>query len=140
MFDRQMWQCRVLEYTHERPIGMVVLSVLSHNYDEVLPVFLRTVFGCVDVNPPAIVSAAKISKDGAIVADFMDEYGSTLKNAVIANSELELRNAFRTLADRLKLSDADRTEMFKCVQRWVVADTRLDPNMDPKDPDARRLH
>jgi hypothetical protein len=51
-----------------------------------------------------------------------------------------MRDAFRRLADRLKLNDADRIELFKCVQRWVVADRRLDPTFDPKDPDAKRLH
>jgi hypothetical protein len=50
-----------------------------------------------------------------------------------------MQNDFRRLADRLKLSDADRIEMFKCVQRWVVADRRLDPSFDPRDPDAKRL-
>jgi hypothetical protein len=29
--------------------------------------------------------------------------------------------------------------MFAAVKRWVVADRRLDPNMDPQDPDAKRL-
>ena len=50
-----------------------------------------------------------------------------------------MRDAFRRLADRLKLSDSDRIEMFKYVQRWVVADRRLDPTFDPQDPDAKRL-
>ena len=54
-------------------------------------------------------------------------------------SELALRNDFRRLADKIKLSDADRVELFAAVKNWVVADRRLDPTMDPKDPDAKRL-
>lgn len=137
---RDLWPCRVLRHTERQPIGAVVLSVLSHTYDEVLLTFLHATFpGFAGLNPPGIVSAARISKTGAIVADFMDAEGNVTKNAVIYRSEKILRDEFRRLADRLKLNDADRTEMFKVVQRWVVADMRLDPNFDPKDPDARRL-
>lgn len=137
---REMWQGRVLRYTKTQPIGLVVLSVLAHNFDEGLPVLLAAVFpGYAGLKPPALVSAGRIAKSGAVVADFMEADGNIVKQAVIYRSETDLRDAFRKLADKLKLSDADRTEMFKCVQRWVVADTRLDPTMDPKDPDARRL-
>jgi hypothetical protein len=45
----------------------------------------------------------------------------------------------RRLADRLKLSDQERLEFFTCVKRWLVADLRLDPTMDPMDPDAKHL-
>ena len=33
----------------------------------------------------------------------------------------------------------DRIEMFTALRNWIVADFRLDPTMDPSDPDARRL-
>jgi hypothetical protein len=51
-----------------------------------------------------------------------------------------MRDAFRRLADHVKLNDPERIELFKYAQRWVVADRRLDPTLDPQDPDARRLH
>ena len=66
--------------------------------------------------------------------------GDVEKEEVLYRSEMSLRNDFRRLADQLKLCDEDRVELFAAVQRWVVADRRLDPLMDPKDPDARRLH
>lgn len=137
---RDMWQGRALRYTRTQRIGFVVLSVLSHTYDEALVVLLQAVFpGYAGLKPPALVSAGRIAKSGAIVADFMNADGTISRNAVIYRSETALRDDFRKLADRLKLNDADRIEMFKVVLRWVVADTRLDPTMDPRDPDARRL-
>jgi hypothetical protein len=69
------------------------------------------------------------------------KYGDgTEKWEVLYRNEVALRNDFRQLADRLKLNDADRIELFAAVKNWVVADRRLDPTMDPKDPDAKRLH
>ena len=46
---------------------------------------------------------------------------------------------FRVLADRIKLNDTDRRELFACVLHWVKADRRLDPSFDRRDPDAKRL-
>lgn len=65
--------------------------------------------------------------------------GTISKDVAIYASEIALRDDFRHLADRLKLTDDERVEMFKAVQRWVVADRRLDPTFDPQDPDAKRL-
>jgi hypothetical protein len=82
----------------------------------------------------------KVAKSGAVVADVILRDHRVVKDKPIYRDEIALQNDFRRLADRLKLNDADRIEMFKCVQRWVVADRRLDPTFDPKDPDAKRLH
>jgi hypothetical protein len=87
-----------------------------------------------------IAPRASSPRSGQIVADVVTTDGQIVKDAKVFDSEIQMRDAFRRLADRMKLSDSDRVEMFKCVQRWVVADRRLDPNFDPKDPDAKRLH
>jgi hypothetical protein len=54
-------------------------------------------------------------------------------------TDIAYRDDMRRLADRLKLTDQERLEFFTCVKRWLVADHRLDPTMDPADPDAKRL-
>lgn len=138
---RDLWQCRALAETDGRGrIGAVLLSVLAHNYDDAMPVLLRVVFpGFTSINAPFLCSAGRIAKTGAVVADMIDKDGQRHTGVPVYRDETALRDDFRRLADKLKLSDADRIEMFKCVQRWVVADTRLDPNFDPKDPDAKRL-
>ncbi len=139
-FDlRASWQARVLGAVGGH-MGAVVLSVLSHNFDEAMPTLLRMVFpGFTSINAPFYCSAGKVAKSGHIVADAVTKHGEIVKDAKVFDSKLQMRDAFRRLADHLKLSDPDRTELFKCVQRWVVADRRLDPTFDPKDPDAKRL-
>lgn len=139
-FDlRASWQARALAAAGGH-LGAVVLSVLSHNFDEAMPALLRLVFpGFTSIAAPFYCTAGKVDKTGAVVADVVTKTGDIVKDSVVFNSERHLRDEFRRLADRLKLSDSDRIEMFKCVQRWVVADRRLDPTFDPKDPDAKRL-
>lgn len=138
-FDlRASWQGCALIATMGQHVGMVVMSVLDHTFHEAMPVWLEMA-GLAEPPLPCLVSAARISKSGTVVADVIDRMGFHIRDAVIYRSELLLRDDFRKLADRLKLSDPDRIELFKCVQRWVVADRRLDPSFDPKDPDAKRL-
>ncbi len=139
-FDlRASWQARALSEAKGQ-LGAVVLSVISHNYDEALPVLLRLVFpGFTSIAAPFYCTIAKIDKTGAVVADCVTKDGQIIKDSVVFRSESEMEGQFRRLADRLKLNDADRIEMFKCVQHWCPADRRLDPSFDPKDPDAKRL-
>jgi hypothetical protein len=141
-FDlRASWQGRALTEIRG-PARAVLLSVLAHTLDTALPTLCAVVFPDFDgsIEPPYLTSAAKIDKSGAVVADVCDRDGVIHKDQVIFLNELQMRDAFRRFADRLKLNDEDRIEMFKYAQAWVVADRRLDPTMDPKDPDAKRLH
>jgi hypothetical protein len=122
-------------------MAAVLLSVLAHNFDDAMPILLRIAYpGFTSIAAPFYCTAGKLAKSGQIVADVVTTDGQIVKDAKVFDSEIQMRDAFRRLADRMKLSDSDRVEMFKCVQRWVVADRRLDPNFDPKDPDAKRLH
>jgi hypothetical protein len=139
-FDlRGSWQVRALAEARGHT-GMVLMSVLAHTYDEAMAVILPlAVPGFTEPSLPCLVSAAKVAKSGAVIADVIDRMGRRVKDAVVYRTETALRDDFRRLADRLKLNDPDRVELFKCVQRWVVADRRLDPTFDPQDPDAKRL-
>ncbi len=139
-FDlRASWQARVLAACGGHD-GQVVLSVLAHNYDEAMPALLRVVFpGFTSIVAPFYCTAAKVAKSGHVVADVVTKGGEVVKDVKVFDSEGHMQDTFRRIADRLKLNDQDRVELFKCVQRWVVADRRLDPNFDPKDPDAKRL-
>lgn len=137
---REIWQGRVLAHTQGKPLGAVVISVLAHSYDDAMPTLLAVVFpGFSGLKPPGLCSAGKIAKTGAVVADVIQRSGARVKDAVLFRNELALQSAFRRLADQLKLADGERRELFGAVQRWVVADTRLDPTMDPRDPEAKRL-
>jgi len=141
---RDLWQGRALA-TASGTTAAVLLSVLSHNYDDAMPIMLRLVKPITwddahqTIKAPFLCSAARVEKNGTIVADVVNGNGTITKRAVLYVSETELRDAFRKLADKIKLTDDERCEMFKAVQRWVVADTRIDPTFDPQDPDAKRL-
>ncbi len=140
-FDlRATWQGRALMEI-KGPFRAVLMSVLAHTLDEAMVTLCAVVFENFDgsLDPPYLTTAAKINKSGAIVADVCDRVGTIRKDEVIFVSEQQMQDTFRKCADRLKLSDSDRIELFKYAQRWVVADRRLDPNFDPKDPDAKRL-
>lgn len=137
-----MWQCRALVEAKRRGgnVAVALLSVLAHNYDDAMPVLLRVAFpGFTSIEAPFLCSAGRVAKNGVVMADVVNRDGTITKNVGIYRNEMALRDNFRRLADTLSLTDAERIEMFKAVQRWVVADTRIDPSMDPRDPEAKRL-
>lgn len=134
------WMSRALRASQHEHVGMVMLSVIADNFDGALLTLMEITFpGFTSIRPPFLCSSAKVAKDGSIVADMVNRWGYIEKDVGIYPSEGHLRDDIRRLADRLALSDEERVEMFKCVQRWVVADRRLDPTMDPRDPGAKRL-
>jgi hypothetical protein len=120
-FDiRATWQARMLiaaQQKREGVIAAVMLSVLAHNYDDALLPLLKILFpGFESITPPFLCSAGKVDKEGAVVADLVERTGKIVRN-------------YRLYRD----------EIVGAVKRWVVADRRLDPAMDPKDPEAKRL-
>lgn len=146
---RGAWQGRLLadalrlENGVARPadlMGAVVLSILAHNFDEAMPVMLRVCHpGYQGLGVPMLCSAAKIARTGAVMADIIGKSGAKAGNQQIFRDERHMRSALRRVADRARLSDIDREEFFAAARRWVVCDYRLDPTMNPADPDAKRL-
>lgn len=143
------WQCRLLRKTLRsengtvRPrdlMGAAILSIVSHNYDEALPVLLRVAFAdFTGIGAPFFCSAARIAKTGDVMVDMISRDGQRVKNQGIFTSGRKLQSAFRRLADEMALNDKDRVELFDALKRWVVCDYRLDPTMNSADPDAKRL-
>lgn len=138
---RETWQYRVMLATAKHKLGAVMLSVIAHNFDDAMPVLLRIAFpGFTGLTPPFLSSAGKIDRAGRVVGDVVAPDGVIIRNCPLFRSVKDLETAFRQVADRLKLNDADRLGLFAAIGKWLVCDYRLDPTMDPKDPDARRLH
>ncbi len=141
-FDlRASWQVRALGEAQGGEFA-VVLSVLGHAFPEALPVIMHLLIPDWDGKAPGpyLITCGKIAKDGTIVADVHDpRTGVITKDAVLYLSEIQLRDEMRRLADKLKLADRDRLEFFTALKNWVVADRRLDPTFDPRDPDAKRI-
>lgn len=128
------------------PLGAVLLSVFAQQWDEALFALLLAVFpGFRTLMPPFLVEAGKINKYGIVTAKAFMAWGPSVEPAakfqqlVLFENEKHMEYHFRRLADRLKLSDADRWQLFSALKFWIVQDRRLDPAMDPADPDAKRL-
>lgn len=138
-FDpRDSWQVRTLNAATDKT-GAVLLSVLAHKFDLSLRCAFDVLGWSAYLRAPYLTSAGRIAKNGKIIARLMEPDGVE-RWRVFYRNEIELRDDFRKLADQLKLSDSDRAELLSAVKEWIVADRRLDPTMDPKDPDAKRLH
>lgn len=135
---RESWRGRVLAAA-KGPQQDVVLSIMAHNFAGAILTLCQCVWpGFVGLES-GFVSAGKIDKSGRVVADYGNKNGTITRDMVVYRSDVHYRDDMRRLADRLKLTDQERLEFFTCVKRWLVADRRLDPTMDYKDPDARRL-
>lgn len=136
---RDTWQGKVLGHAGGQ-LGAAVLSILAHNYERAIPVLLAVVFpGYSGVRAPFYCSAARVLESGQVAADLVTKHGQLVKRAEVFKSEGAMQGALRRLADAVKLDDAERVEFFEAARRWVVADHRLDPTMDRKDPDAKRF-
>lgn len=143
---RDTWQGKVLEHAQGRMM-LAVCSMLAHAFDEAMPILLRVVRPlCWDeerqsLKAPFLCSIAKIDHEGRVVADAILFEGAVKhRDKVMFASSRDYEYELRKLADMTQLSDADRRQFFICARNWVAADRRLDPAMDPRDPDAKRLH
>jgi hypothetical protein len=138
---RHSWQGRAIACTNGQGHMLAVLmSLFADAHDETFPWLMRSIFpDWRGVCTPFLCSSPKIDKAGQIVADVALRGGEIKKDHVVFDSERAMEGAFRRLADWLKLDDADRVELFDEVRAWVKADMRLDPTMDRRDPDAKRL-
>lgn len=135
---RQTWQYRALAHAKD-VMHAVVLSVLGDNWPDAVEVLTTMVYGePPPYQPPFICTSAKIEKNGGIYATYVDRCGRKWYRAFFT-SENHCQGTFRRLADELKLTDAERVAMFAAVRKWIVADCRLDPTFDRRDPDAKRL-
>ncbi len=123
---RDMWQSRAL-YAAEGLQRAILVRVFVKAYKDAIKVLLATTFpGFKDLQPPQIVGHAKVMPSGKIVADVLEKSGR-IRTHILYDSPDSMRADFGRLADRLKLNDFDRAEMFQMLQGWVVADLRIDP-------------
>jgi hypothetical protein len=132
---RASWQARVIVGLPESYERKILESVISHNWDDAFPALMNACDTWVYL--PHLISAGKISRGGKVFARWINEAGS-IETKSFGTLDW-LTTAMRKAADRVRLSDAERTAMFAAIARWIVCDFRLDPTMDPFDPDAKHL-
>lgn len=122
---RRTWQARALAETTGKTRA-VVLVVLAEAYSDAIMTLLRVVFpGFKDITRPFFSGGATIILNGKVVCDMTGKSG--LKQpTVVYDSTDDMNRDMRGIADRLKFADAERLEFTAALQRWVVADLRVD--------------
>ena len=145
------WQARTLAKAAERVdlqhvqarnlFGAILLSMLAHRFDDdqEFLVLMHCVFPFfVGITGPIVCSIGSINKSSCVVADTFDA-GKTYRKVVLFLSVKQFEGTCRKFCDKMRFSDQERIEFFAMVKSWLAADERLDPSMDPDDPDAKRL-
>lgn len=129
---RDSWEGRVLKAATGLRFA-VLHAIIVAEYPQALPFLLRSVFpGFIDIKLPQLFGYARIERSGAVTCLITrtraELAGAAPRDRVpIYASNDEMCADMRRLADRLKLSDADRTEMFELIQKWVAEDLRIGP-------------
>jgi hypothetical protein len=105
---RDTWQCRVLaaaaidgeNVLPRDKLGMCIVSMLAHNFDQAMPVLLLATFPAYKgLGLPALTTAAKIAKSGHVMADLIDTHGRRFKNQALFQNTTHMERDFRLLAD-----------------------------------------
>jgi alkylated DNA nucleotide flippase Atl1 len=142
---RDMWQGKLLELATEK-MARVVQSVLAHSYPDSIQTLLRVVYpGFKSIALPFFVSAGRIAFNGEIISRIARTPEEALAAQLgqpercpwfrVFKNETEMTKEFRKLADAMRISDAERIEMFNVVKRWIVCDYRqpvAGPELDEK--------
>ena len=124
---RLMWQSRALAAS-EGKMQRVLMVVLAYEYAAAMPVLLAATFpGFTDIERPFLSSYATIMPNGKVVCEMVDKDGSKKTVAIYDNKDKYVYD-MRQLADKLKLSDDERAEMFGALSRWIVKDMRIGPH------------
>ena len=127
---RDQWQCRLLAETKGK-IAAVVMAFLAHSYFEAMETLLRMAYpGFVKVQPPLYSGPATIRSTGQITCTYIARNFEERHNVLVYDSEDDLLKEFRELADKLKLKDHEREEMFATIKRWVTRDDRIAPTVE----------
>ena len=132
---RASWQARVITGLPESYERKILESIIFRKWEDAFPALLKACDTWVYL--PHLISSGRISRGGRVYARWIDESGSIYSKCF---GTLDwLTTAMRKVADIVRLSDAERIAMFAAIVRWLVTDYRLDPEMDPADPGAKRL-
>lgn len=120
---REGWRYRAIAHArgNQSRLGCIVLAMLNKSPD----------------NPPRISILDDVTPviraDGMVLANMELRNGRGMRATPLGHIS-EVVDNMRWLADTLKLSDAERTEMFDVLRKWIKKDFRAtsDPELMPK--------
>jgi hypothetical protein len=119
---RETWQARAIAESTGKTRA-VVLIVLTMSYSSAMKTLLR-VLGYRDISRPFLSSGATIQLGGKLTCDVTEKSG-LVAPAVVYDSTDDLNRHMRALADKVHMTDSERVEFTAAIQRWVVADLRV---------------
>lgn len=107
---KERWQHRAVKETggNSTLMGCFVLAILGWQHGR---------------KPPRFGSRAVINAEGMVFSNAQNADGKMFKNECLGRLQ-DLTDSFRGLADRLKLNDLEREEMFGELRKWFVHDAR----------------
>lgn len=105
----QTWQAKALVATQgqKSQLGAIILAITKAEPSR----------------GPKFGPGAVISEDGFIFANFIDRHGQYHQGTLVCSVRNYIDN-LHGLADALKLSDADRADMFRRAREWIYVDHR----------------
>ncbi len=114
----ERWQHRAVQETggNTTIMGMFVLAVLGWQHGR---------------KPPRFGSKAVINAEGIVIAHAQNKEGRMFRNENLGHIQ-DLVDSFRGLADRLKLDDVEREEMFAELRKWFVHDARANETREER--------
>lgn len=124
---RSMWQCRALKEADGK-LQRVMLIALTKEYPTDLLRLLQVAFGTIEIPDKFYSGYARITPSGHLVCMWHEKDSSGLwwKGFVkVFDSDEKFTGEMRRLADKMKLDDADRVEMFRVLRKWVTKDERV---------------
>ena len=121
----ERWEVRALREACGKTAAVVV-AFLAAEVPIALPILLQVAFpGFTDISLPAFIGYAQILEDGSVVSNMIDRNRKSVI-AKVYDSDDDLRGDFRRLADKIKMTDEERDELFGMLRKWVVGDRRYD--------------
>jgi hypothetical protein len=113
------WQWRLLELKdQESRLCCAIIRSSLHNNGVGPHTFPRYAY-----------DEAFITLEGDVISRVLLHQGGKAQMAFLGNIK-DLVDKFRDLCERMKLSDADRLEVFLCFRQWFRKDYRATSNME----------
>lgn len=128
--QRQTWQYRAIKLLRGNQTlpGTILLAVLDKSHR---------------LNSKRIGREGEIGPDGTVYAPYQAADGSLHPQMALCNIQ-DLIACFRRVADTLKLTDADRKDLFDKLRRWIARDARIlkqfDEGVPIPEPKSKTRH
>ena len=122
------WQIRALREARGK-LQYVLWRAMANEYTGITANTWETLLRLINKNfkempLPGLLGYAMIVPSGRVVSQVVDkDYGLRLQ--VIYRHKPEFLSELRRLADRLKLDDLDRADMFAVMGKWITVDYRI---------------